>query len=346
MSIARPLRILDRIESTSRRRFLAGGGALAGAALVDPRLSVAADGRLETTRIRLVHAPAICLAPQYLAEAFLRAEGFTQIEYIKNWTGWPSRSLDENRADFTQDAVPGLLTSVESNGASVALAGIHIGCFELFARDSIGSVRDLRGKTIAIPSRGSPDHMLMASMLAYIGIDPVKGVDWVMGPSGVDAMALYLDGKADAYLAFAPQGHELRAKRAGHLIVNTAVDRPWSQYYCCTVLGRREYMTRYPVATKRALRAFLKATDLCAQDPPRAARMLAERGFEPRYQVALDLLKELSYARWREGNPEDTVRFHALRLHESRMIRSTPQKIISRGTDWRFLNELKRELKA
>jgi NitT/TauT family transport system substrate-binding protein len=57
-------------------------------------------------------------------------------------------------------------------------------------------------------------------------------------------------------------------------------------------------------------------------------------------------LKRLPYQRWREANPEDTLRFYALRLHEVGMIKSTPQKIIADGTDWRFLNELKKELKA
>jgi NitT/TauT family transport system substrate-binding protein len=52
------------------------------------------------------------------------------------------------------------------------------------------------------------------------------------------------------------------------------------------------------------------------------------------------------YRRWREYNPEDTVRFYALRLHEAGMLKSTSQKIIARGTDWRFLNELKQELKG
>ncbi len=54
----------------------------------------------------------------------------------------------------------------------------------------------------------------------------------------------------------------------------------------------------------------------------------------------------MPYRKWREYNPEDTVRFYALRLHEVGMIKSTPQKLIAQGTDWRFLNELKRELKV
>ena len=40
------------------------------------------------------------------------------------------------------------------------------------------------------------------------------------------------------------------------------------------------------------------------------------------------------------------MRLYALRLHEAGMIKSSPNKIIAEGTDWRFLNELKRELKA
>ena len=36
----------------------------------------------------------------------------------------------------------------------------------------------------------------------------------------------------------------------------------------------------------------------------------------------------------------------ALRLHEAGMVKSSPQKLIAQGTDWRFLNELKKELKG
>jgi NitT/TauT family transport system substrate-binding protein len=273
-------------------------------------------------------------------------EGFTDVEYVKDWTTYTAKAVNENRADFTQDAAWTFLPSVESGGSVIALAGMHVGCYELFANERVQGIRDLKGKTVAIPSLWSPDHMLLSSMLAYVGVNPGQDVKWISGPKGVDAMALYLEGKADAYLAFAPQGSELRAKKAGRVIVNIGVDRPWSQYFCCVVVGNREYVGKYPNATKRALRAFLKAADICAQDPQRAARMLVDRGFEPRYEVALEVLKELPYNRWRESNPEDTLRFYALRLHEIGMIKSTPNKVIAQGTDWRFLNELKRELKA
>jgi NitT/TauT family transport system substrate-binding protein len=94
------------------------------------------------------------------------------------------------------------------------------------------------------------------------------------------------------------------------------------------------------------LRAFLKATDICALEPERIAKSLVEKGFTPREDYALATLRELPYARWREYNPEDSIRFYSLRLHEAGMIKSSPQKIISQGTDWRFVEELKKELKG
>jgi NitT/TauT family transport system substrate-binding protein len=128
--------------------------------------------------------------------------------------------------------------------------------------------------------------------------------------------------------------------------VNTSVDRPWSQYFCCVLAGNREFVRKYPVATKAVLRAILKATDLCATEPTRVARQIVEGGFTPRYDYALQTFTEVPYDKWREYDAEDTIRFYALRLHEAGFIKSTPQKIIAEGTDWRFLDELKRELKA
>ena len=159
-------------------------------------------------------------------------------------------------------------------------------------------------------------------------------------------MALFADGKIDAFLGGPPEPQELRARNIGHVIFNSSVDRPWSQYFCCMLGGNRDFVQKNPVATKRVLRAVLKATDLCASDPAGMAHQMVERGFTDRYDYALRALSEVPYDRWREYDPEDTVRFYSLRLHEIGMIKSSPQKIIAQGTNWRFLNELKKELKS
>ena len=197
---------------------------------------------------------------------------------------------------------------------------------------------DLRAATLG-------DHVLLSSMLADVGINR-STVNWVKGPTFADRLRLFVEGKADAYMAFAPLEQELRAKKIGRVIVVTAQDRPWSQYYCCVAIGHRDFVRAHPVATKRALRALLKATDLCAQRPEQVARVLAEKGYEARYDRALEVLKSLPYDRWRNANAEDTLRFHANRLYEVGMIKTPPNKLISQGADWRFLNELKKELKA
>ena len=130
-------------------------------------------------------------------------------------------------------------------------------------------------------------------------------------------------------------------------ILNMALDKPWSQYFCCLWVGNADFVREHPVATKRALRAILKATDLCRTEPERAVRRLVEGGFiKLHHDGALQALTEIPWASWRELDPEDSLRFYALWMHEFGQLNATPNKIIAEGTDWRFLNELKRELKA
>ena len=234
---------------------------------------------------------------------------------------------------------------VDTGAPIVMLAGGHVGCFELFGTDQVRSIRDLKGKSVAVSELGRTQHVFLASMLAYVGLDPRKDVHFVEH-SSAETIQLFTDGKIDAFLGFPPEPQELRSKKIGHVIVNSATDRPWSQYFCCMVTGNREFVQRNPVATKRAVRAMLKAADVCASEPERAARSLVEKGIFERYDYALQTMQDVVYNKWRIYNPEDTVRFYALRLQEAGMIKSNPQRIIAQGTDWRFLNELKRELKS
>jgi NitT/TauT family transport system substrate-binding protein len=220
-----------------------------------------------------------------------------------------------------------------------------VGCYQLFAKQGIRNVSELKGKSVGAQAAGPTRLGLPTLMAAYVGLDPAKDIDWVTDPT-VKPFELFIEGKLDAFLAQPPEPQELHARNIGHVIVNTAVDLPWSQYFCCMLNGNRRYVRDYPVATKRVVRAFLKAADICATEPARAARRLADRGATPRYDYALQTLSELPYDKWREYDPEDSVRFYALRLHEVGFIKSSPNKIIADGTDWRFLDEVKRELKA
>ena len=182
-------------------------------------------------------------------------------------------------------------------------------------------------------------------MAAHVGLNPRRDINWVVHRPA-ESMQLLAEGKVDAFLGFPPEPQQLRARKIGHVVVNSTRDRPWSQYFCCMMIGNREFVRQHPVATKRALRVILKANSLCALEPERVARYLVDKGFTQRFDHALQAVKDIPYGHWREYDPEDTVRFYALRLHEAGMIKLSPQKIIAQGTDWRFLDELKKELKG
>jgi NitT/TauT family transport system substrate-binding protein len=332
----------------TRRRFLttltlAGAAGLVGA---QPAAG-AGEGEPEITSVRIQKSPSICNAPRYVAEELLRAEGFTDIRYVSVPPGAVTvyQAFARGDFDFITDFAPLCVNAIDQGMAVTVLAGVHAGCFELFVNEDVHSIADLRGKSIGVDALGSPQHMFLAPIAAHVGIDPSKDINWVVSPS-VKPMQLFIDGKLDGFLGLPPEPQELHARRVGRVIVDSTVDRPWSQYFCCMLAGRREFVQKYPTATKRVTRAVLKAADLCATEPARAARLLVDGGFTKRYDYALQTLSGLPYDKWRDYDAEDTIRFYALRLRETGFIKSSPQKIIADGTDWRFLNELKRELKA
>jgi len=331
----------------SRREFLksaalAGSGALFGATSD----SFSAEPPPETTRIKLAyHSRSLCHAPLYVAEDFLRGEGFTDLQYVK--TSAVEKALASGEVDVATHFCGPLAIQVDNGDPIVILSGLHPGCIELVCADRIRSLRDLKGKTIAVTDLGGGRHALLAVMAAHVGLDPRKDINIVAHPAG-EAMRLLAEKKIDGFLAAPPDSQQLRAKKIGHVLIDSMMDKPWSQYFCCMVEVNQPFLRKNPVAAKKALRAILKAVDVCARDPERAARFLVDKGYSNQYDYALQAMKEMSmgYGKWRNYDPEDTVRFYALRMNEGGMIKSSPQKIIAQGTDWRFLRELKKELKA
>ena len=85
--------------------------------------------------------------------------------------------------------------------------------------------------------------MLVALMAAHVGLDPAKDIRWVTD-SSVKPIEQFIEGKIDAFMGFPPQPQDLRARQIGHVIVNSTVDRPWSQYFCCMAAGNRDYVQK------------------------------------------------------------------------------------------------------
>jgi NitT/TauT family transport system substrate-binding protein len=328
----------------TRRRFLSTLSLAGTAGLLHAPRALAAEGTLETTSVRLAGSPGLCTAPQYVAEELLRAEGFADIRYVDRPAG-ATELLARGKVDFDMNYASNFVRAIDAGEPIRLLAGVMVGCFELFGNERVRSITDLKGKSVGVQAVGSNPHALLTLMAAQVGLDPVKDIHWVTDPK-IKPIELFEQGKIDAFLGFPPEPQYLRARHIGHVIVNTAIDHPWSQYFCCLLGGNADFVRIHPVATKSVLRAFLKAADLCVTDPARVARRLVDRGLSELYDYALQTLNDNPYDKWRDYDAEDTIRFYALRLHEAGFITSSPQKIIAEGTDWRFLDELKRELKA
>jgi len=332
------------MQSTqTRRRFLATLSSLGIAGLIGSETASAQEAPPEVTTIHLTKLPGICIAPQYVAEELLKIEGFSDVQYIEVPLDLNHRSVGTDKIDLSIGFIANYIVELDLDTPITLLGGVHAGCFELFGTKRVNTIRDLRGKTVAVPALGSAHHNFTASMAAYVGVDPKREINFVTRPAD-ESVELLVDEKVDALMGFPPVPQELRQKKIGHVIVNSGLDRPWSQYFCCYIAGNRDFVRRHPVATKRALRAIAKATNFCAAEPEQAARLVAAKGYP--YDYALQTMKEIRYERWRDYDPEDSVRFFALRLREAGMIKSAPNNIIAQGTDWRFFSELKRELKS
>jgi NitT/TauT family transport system substrate-binding protein len=329
----------------SRRDFLASSSLGAAVSVLGPRAALAVDGPPETTTIKLAYYGNICLAPLLIAKDLLHAEGFTDVRYVETPENFTIPELVvRGEAHFGSVFAGTVVYHIDNGLPIIGLSGVHSGCYELFARNDFRSITELRGKKIAIQGLNSDGHQYLAIMAAHVGLDPKTDFDWVIPPDG-NALEVFARGEADAFLAFPPEPQELRARNIGRVIISTVQDKPWSQYFCCLLFGAKDYVSNYPIATKRYLRALLKAADYCAAEPDRVAQRLTDGGFS-RYEYAQQTLSEIRYRGWRDYDPEDTMRFFALRLHEAGMIRNSPNQILAESTDWRFVNELKRELKA
>ena len=345
-----------------RRRFLsnlalAGAAGLGGTGAVTlggARSSVAAEPPPEITTIRFEKDAVTCLAP-LAVDSLLRAEGFTDIRYIDLTEAHlraadtanisaPDHMILSGEVDFVRDFIPSHIASMEAGLPITILTGLHSGCFEVLGKEDIRSLADLKGRTVGIATN-SGDERLLKIMASLVGLDPATDIKWTFSLS-LAPVDLFIEGKIDAFIGIPPLLQDLRSRNIGHVIASSITDRPWSQYFCCMLATSTAFARKYPIATRRVLRAILKAVDLCVSDPKQIAQLLVAQGYTDRYDYALQMLNETRFDLWRDYDPNDTLLFYALRLHEAGLIKSSPQKLISEHTDWRFLNELKRELKT
>jgi NitT/TauT family transport system substrate-binding protein len=178
----------------SRRHFLASASLVATSSFFGPRESLAAEGPPETTTIRLKKHMAICFAPLYVLKEFLGVEGFGDVQYVTVAPGRADISMvGQGNLDFDVTFAGAIVHELDAGLRLTALGGLHVGCYELFAREPIRTISDLKGRRVALIAPNSGEHLYLSIMATEIGLDAKKDIDWAFGP---DAMERFIAGAA------------------------------------------------------------------------------------------------------------------------------------------------------
>jgi NitT/TauT family transport system substrate-binding protein len=176
-----PARALNREELAmtppqTRRRFLSTLPLAGATALFGVCPTALAEEPPETRTIRFAKNASICIFPQIYLQSLLRAEGFTEIGYVEASAERTLEPLARGAADLSINFGLGTILEIDAGSPITILGGVHVGCYELFARESVRSVSELKGKSVGLET-ASP--ALLKLMAANVGLDPEKDFNWV-----------------------------------------------------------------------------------------------------------------------------------------------------------------------
>jgi NitT/TauT family transport system substrate-binding protein len=298
----------------------------------------------EVTTIRLPKTYAACTVPMLFAEEFLYEEGFTDVEFVTSLVNYTlAEDLAAGVIDVGYKFIPNTLHAIDQGLPLIMLGPAHTACVQILAfNDEIQSLADLRGRRVGQEVRprldgpfNAGDFAFLSSVLQWIGISPTQDVELVAMPDRIDV---------DAQLTYAPKALSFEDSRQGRVIFDASTDEPWSQNLCCGLVAGTGFVDANPIATRRAVRAVLKAIDHCATDPEGAALRMYEKGWSLTHDYATRSLAQVSFGAWRTHDLEDAIRFYGLKLYEAGLIERTPDELIAEAADWTFFDELKREL--
>jgi NitT/TauT family transport system substrate-binding protein len=191
----------------TRRRFLTAVSLAGAAGIVRLPPVLAGEGGLETTTVRIGKNPGICVAPQYVAEELMRAEGFTDVRYVEE-PATATEPLAHGKVDFDMNYASNFVRAIDAGEPITLLTGVMVGCFELFGSAGIRNINDLKGKSVGIQALASNPHALLTLMAAQVGLDPTKDIHWITDPA-VKPIQLFEQGKIDAFLGFPPEPQDL-----------------------------------------------------------------------------------------------------------------------------------------
>jgi NitT/TauT family transport system substrate-binding protein len=284
------------------------------------------------------------MAPLLFAGDYLRDDGIN-VEYVTRDADYALiNDVADGRIDIGYYFIAHLTHAVDAGLPVVMLGGAHTACFQIVATDEVADITQLAGKKLGFVTREASegDYSFTQAILQHIGIVPGQDVELV--PIRPADVLTALGSKVDALHTYPPYTLQVHDFNQGHVILDSLVDRPWSQNLCCAFFTSRTFLEQNPALTRLALRAMLRGVDHCATDPAGAAQRFVEQSWVRTDAYATRTLEQVPLNVWRTHRPEDSIRFYSLLMHGVGVIESTPEEIIQKGTDLTFFNELKQEL--
>ncbi len=204
----------------------------------------------------------------------------------------------------------------------IAQANLEGSAIVIFKDSGIKSIKDLVGKTVAVPGYATVQDFLLRKALTNNNI-PIKAVNVIIikPPEMIPALRTK---QIDAFLAWEPYPSKAVTLEVGKVLVPSG--KIWPKHPCCVVVADNQFIEKNPEKIKGILRAHVKATNFIHENPKEALEIgvkytgmdletvkLAMRNityeFIPDVQGLLDyvtFLRELGQIK--EVDPKDFVR--------------------------------------
>lgn len=173
--------------------------------------------------------------------------------------------------------VPAISANVKSGGDVMILSSATKGGAVLIIQKDSGieSVKDLSGKTVAIPQIGNTQHLCLLQLLADNGLKPVsEGGDVnVSAVANADVSNLMERGDIDAALVPEPWGATLLEQGAKLLLDYDAIYMD-GNYDVAVVVVRKAFMEANPELVDKFLAAHQEATAMVLNDKENALTIM------------------------------------------------------------------------
>lgn len=236
------------------------------------------SGQPEKPILRIGYLPITHAALPLIVYQQSKAElkNFTlEMVRFSNWAEL-AEALQAGKIDGGGDILNNLAFKIVSKGVPLqsVLMAVRAGS-AFIVSNNIDRPEDLKGKTIAIPSRFSPHYILLYQYLTDHGLNPETDVSMpdMAPPDMVQALA---SGSIDGFIVAEPFGAQAEELGIGKIqVLSMDMEIPGSKTLECGITLRKDFIDRYPDAVQEFVDKLIEAGLWLDQQPQEAANLIA-----------------------------------------------------------------------